>query len=348
MEKFCAVSDALVKPAVLFERAEASQRVVCRACAHGCAIEPDARGICRVRYNDGGILNAPYGYVSALAVDPIEKKPFYHFLPNSKVLSYGMLGCNFSCSFCQNWEISQFLKGGAREPALDRVSAEEIISYAVNMKTPSIASTYNEPFITSEWSFDLFTLARKHGIRTVYVSNGFASERALSYIMPVLDACNVDLKSFNDETYRRIMGGRLRPVLDTIETLWRGGKWVEVTTLVVPGLNDSDSELAQIAEFVAGVSADMPWHVTAFHPMFKMTGVPGTGAETLARAVRAGRNAGLKYVYSGNMAGGPDENTVCPSCKKVIIERQGFSVISKEMDGAQCRFCGCRIAGLFS
>ncbi|MDD4005384.1 MAG: AmmeMemoRadiSam system radical SAM enzyme [Elusimicrobiaceae bacterium] len=328
--------------------AEENGKVSCQACAHACVIADGARGVCGARFNSNGTLHAPSGYVAALAADPVEKKPFYHFHPGALTLSFGMPGCNFSCRFCQNHELSQNLRAGGPDLPVSAVTPEKIAGAAVSAGAAIIVSTYNEPFISCEWGKEVFIAARAKGLKTAFVSNGFASEKSARYIMPFLDACNIDLKCFSDRTYREIIGGRLEPVLDTIRLMWEAGVWVEVTTLVIPDLNDSDAELAQTAGFCAGISPEMPWHVTAFHPACNMRDKGRTPAATLARAAGIGRKAGLKYVYTGNIAGG-QQDTLCPHCHARAIERDGFAVVSRAVTaGGCCAACGGNIAGRFS
>ncbi len=320
--------------------------VRCLACAHRCRLRPGARGICRMRFNHAGTLRVPYGYASSVACDPIEKKPFFHFLPGQDALSIGMLGCNFHCAFCQNWNISQTLRDPDACTMTRRCSAEELIATASRLGAPVVTSTYNEPLVTSEWAAKVFKLAKAQGMMTAYVSNGFASEEALAYLDPWLDAMNVDLKCFTDKGYRWL-GGRLQPVLDTISALWCSGKWVEVITLVVPGFNDSDTELRQIAEFLASVSADIPWHVSAYHADYRMRdAVPRTPVARLESAIRIGKECGLRYVYAGNVRRAvASEDTICPSCGTLLIERAGFSVRRHLLQDGVCPSCGTAIAG---
>lgn len=336
--------DRFAVPAGLYVRQ--AEKIRCSACAHGCFVPDGGRGLCGARFNEGGVLYAPHGYVTALAADPVEKKPFYHFYPGAVAMSFGMAGCNFSCRFCQNYGISQCFRDETFAFDIRTITAREIVNSAVSAGARIVVSTYNEPFITCEWGKEVFSEAKAQGLKTAFVSNGFASDKAVDYILPVLDACNVDLKSFNRETYRRATGGRLEPVLDTIRRFWNAGVWVEVITLVIPGLNDSDAELAAAAEFCASVSADMPWHATAFHPAYKMGGVNPTPAAMLVRAAELGAKAGLKYVYTGNIRGG-SENTICHSCGAVLVTRAGFSVTGVKLSGAQCNVCGAAVAGRF-
>jgi len=328
-------------------------RVRCHACAHRCLIPEGKKGICKVRFNEGGILRVPRNYVGALQVDPVEKKPFFHALPGARAFSFGMLGCDYHCDYCQNWITSQALRDPASETngaVPHDHTAKELADLAVSRGCRVMTSTYNEPLITSEWAMEVFQEARAKGLLTSYVSNGNATREVLEFIRPLTDLYKVDLKSFNDKVYRRNLGGTLRPVLDSIERIKAMGFWLEVVTLVVPGLNDSQKELRDMAGFLASVSRDIPWHVTAFHPDYKMTDRAWTEPEDLDHCWRIGKEAGLKFVYSGNRPGevGPTENTFCPSCGETLIERVGFQVLSNEMGPeGTCPKCATAIPGVW-
>ena len=321
--------------------------VRCVACAHRCRMAEGEHGICGVRFAEQGALRVPWGYVSTLACDPIEKKPLYHFLPGGDVVSFGMLGCNLRCGFCQNWTISQ---AGRDETAVafpQRIEAAAIVQQARRLAAPAIASTYNEPLISTEWALEIFRLARDAGIRTCYVSNGFASPEVLDLLIPWLDAINVDLKCFTDAGYRQL-GGHLQPVLDTIRRLVEQGVWVEATTLVVPGFNDSAEELAECARFLASVSPDLPWHVSAFHADYQwLQGPARTPLAAIERAVACGREAGLRYVYAGNLSGDEHGNTCCPGCGTTVVSRRGFRVRRNDLVEGACPVCGVRLAGIW-
>jgi len=344
--------DVLTVPARLMEE-QSDGAVVCQACAHRCFVKPGKRGICQVRFNRDGELRAPWGYVAGLNPDPIEKKPFAHFLPGQNALTFGMLGCNFHCDFCQNWISSQAL----RDPAsaengseIQKTNPEEIIKYAHRTGCKVIASSYNEPLITSEWAMDIFDLAKKDGLHTVYVSNGYATPEGLKALKSCLDGFKVDLKSMQEKNYQQL-GARLQPVLDSIRLAREMGFWVEVVTLVIPDFNDSTEELWEAARFLVSVSADIPWHVTAFHPMYKHQDAPPTPVETLRRAAEIGQEAGLRYVYAGNLPGrvGSLENTYCPNCNELLIERQGYWVSeNKLIDNGVCPRCQEKIAGVWN
>jgi pyruvate formate lyase activating enzyme len=327
---------------------EKDDRVRCLACGHRCSILPGRSGVCRVRFNDGGELRAPAGYVAGLQIDPIEKKPFYHAYPARDAVSFGMLGCDLHCGYCQNWVTSQALRDDAAVARPSFVDAERLVEAAVKNNTPVIVSTYNEPLVTADWAVEIFKIARAEGIVCGFISNGNATPEVLEFIRPYVDLYKVDLKGFNDRNYRKL-GGVLNNVLETIKLLVKMEFWVEVVTLVVPGFNDGEDELKQIAGFLAGVSVDIPWHATAFHPDYKMSGPPRTPADTLIHAYELGKAAGLRYVYPGNLAGsvGKRENTYCPSCGKFLIKRRGFIVEENRMKGSKCPFCDETIAGVW-
>lgn len=346
LKKLLAEHTAAADPALV--RAEDGGAVRCLACGHRCRILPDREGVCRVRFNRGGELRVPFGYVAGLAVDPIEKKPFFHVMPGCDALSFGMLGCNLHCPFCQNWVSSQVLKDTQAVAMPTFVDPEQIVALALEHHCPVITSTYNEPLITAEWAAAVFRLGKPHGLRGGYVSNGHASPEVLEFLRPHMDLLKIDLKAFRDPSYRQL-GGVLANVLDTIRRARQMDFWVEIVTLVVPELNDSDDELKQIAGFIAGVSPEIPWHVTAFHPDYKLTGQPRTSTETLLRACDLGRAAGLQFVYAGNLPGfvGERENTYCPGCGGVLVERRGFRVHQNVVQGGCCPACQRRVAGVW-
>lgn len=326
------------------------RRVRCYACGHRCLIPEGREGVCRVRFNRDGVLRVPYGYVAtSLQLDPVEKKPFFHVLPGAAALSFGMLGCDYHCGYCQNWLTSQTLRDAGAVASLSRIAPEEIVRCALERNAPIVTSTYNEPLITSEWAVAVFRLAKARGLKTAYVSNGNATPEVLDYLQPWLDLYKVDLKGFDDAHYRKL-GGKLQTVLDTIRSLVSKGFWVEVVTLVVPGWNDSDDELRKIAGFLAGVSRDIPWHVTAFHPDYKMTDRGWTPVATLARATEIGRSEGLRFVYAGNAPDrtGSLESTYCPGCGVLLIERVGFRVRANRLVAGACPGCRERIPGVWS
>jgi pyruvate formate lyase activating enzyme len=325
------------------------KRVECYACGHRCPISPGFAGVCKVRFNRGGTLYAPTGYVNAAFCDPIEKKPFFHALPGTRALSFGMLGCDLHCGYCQNWVSSQALRDFRSTLEFQPASPEDLVSLALRQGATSLVSTYNEPLITAEWAVAVFRAARQAGLITGFVSNGNATPEVLRYLRPWVDLYKVDLKSFDGRRYREL-GGRIAPILDSIGRIHEMGFWLEVVTLAVPGFNDSEAELRGIAGFLAGVSPDIPWHVTAFHRDYKMLGPEDTPAATLVRAAEIGRAAGLRYVYAGNLPGetGPLENTRCPSCGGTLIARRGFRILRNRMaSGGRCPDCGTAIPGVW-
>jgi pyruvate formate lyase activating enzyme len=325
-------------------------RVRCVACGHRCVIPPGRQGICRVRFNDGGVLRVPFGYVAGLQLDPVEKKPFFHALPGARALSFGMLGCDYHCSYCQNWITSQSLRDPRSTAPAEEVDPAEIVRLARARGARIVTSTYNEPLITSEWSAAVFRLARREGLVCSYVSNGNGTEEVLEYLRPWVRLYKVDLKGFRDRRYREL-GGTLERVLWTIRALHEKGFWVEVVTLVVPGFNDSREELADIARFLVSVSPDIPWHVTAFHPDYKMGERDRTSVRTLVEAAETGTREGLHFVYAGNVPGGVRswENTYCPGCRACLVERVGFHVVRNRIgpDGL-CPECAREIPGVWS
>lgn len=321
-------------------------KVHCYACAHRCLIPEGRKGICKIRYNQEGKLRVPRGYVSGLQVDPIEKKPFFHAFPGSPALSFGMLGCDLHCSFCQNWITSQAIRDPSAVASITEMESEALVGLAVKHGAPVVASTYNEPLITTEWAIEIFRRARQAGLRTAYISNGNATPEVLEALKPWLDLINVDLKAFSDRSYRKL-GGLLKDVLETIESLFRMGFWLEIVTLVVPGLNDTEEELREIARFISGVSPEIPWHVTAFHQNYKMMDREGTRGRALLRAAEIGVEEGLRFVYAGNIPGavGEWENTRCPSCDETVIRRAGFSVVEYRLRDGRCPDCSAPVPG---
>ncbi len=326
-----------------------SGKLQCVACAHRCKLAEGRRGICQVRRREGRALRVPWGYTAGVALDPIEKKPFFHVLPGSGALSFGMLGCDLRCPYCQNWFTSQTLRNPKASTRLVPTTAGELVEAAAQSGARSIVSTYNEPLITSEWAHAVFELARGRGLLTGYVSNGHGTPEVLRYLRPVMDMMKIDLKTMREEGYREL-GGRLAAVLETIEQAHGMGFWVEVVTLVVPGFNDDPAELEDAAAFLASVSPDIPWHVTAFHPDYRMTDRGATPARTLVRAWEIGREAGLHFVYCGNLPGriAGGEDTVCPGCGAVLVRRIGFRVLEQRLGrGGTCPACGRGIPGLW-
>ncbi len=331
---------------------EEGDRLRCLACGHRCLVGEGKEGVCRVRFVRDGELRVPWGYVASIAADPIEKKPFFHVRPGATALSFGMLGCDYKCPFCQNWEISQT----GRDPDADAFASprpatpEGIVATALAEGASMVTSTYNEPLITAEWSGAVFAEAHRAGLLTSFVSNGNATTEVLDFLRPLVDAFKVDLKGMSEEGYRRV-GGRLSVVLEALSGLVEREFWVEVVTLVVPGHNDSDEELRDAARFLRALSPDLPWHVTAFHPDYRMNGTLPTPLPTLLRAADIGREEGLRYVYTGNLPGPADsggETTCCPACREILVERRGFRVLRCRIgaDGA-CPACHAPIPGLW-
>ncbi len=318
-------------------------RARCDLCNHRCVISDGKRGICGVRENRNGTLySLVYGKVIAHHIDPIEKKPLFHFYPGSYSFSIATVGCNFSCTHCQNSDISQM--------PIDRgqimgqnMTPEQIVQMAESNECDSISYTYTEPTVFMEFALDIAKLAKEKGLKNVLVTNGYMTEEVLNDIHPYMDAANVDLKGFTEEHYHKICGARLKPVLDTIRLMKQLDIWIEITTLVIPIVNDSDDQLNQIAEFIMSVSPEIPWHVSRFHPTYKMNNIPPTSVRTIIRAREIGLKAGLKYVYTGNIPGDEGENTFCVSCKKAIIRRYGYNILEFHVKDSKCEYCGADI-----
>jgi pyruvate formate lyase activating enzyme len=321
----------------------------CFSCGHRCLIKDGRDGICRVRFNRGGKLYVPYGYFGGIQLDPVEKKPFFHALPGNLAMSFGMLGCDYHCSYCQNWVTSQALRDPNAISAPEFMSPEDFVLLAHEYKAKIVTSTYNEPLITSEWAVDVFKVAKRYGLVTSYVSNGNGTPEVLDYIRPWVDLYKVDLKGFQDKQYRKL-GGVLQHVLDTIKMLYEKKFWLEIVTLFVPGFNDTEEEMRDIANFLVNISPDIPWHVTAFHSDYKMMDTPNTNVKTIIRAAEIGYETGLHYVYAGNVPGrvGKFENTYCPNCQELLIERWGFKVIKYKMNNGHCPRCTVAIAGFWN
>ncbi len=322
-------------------------RVECRLCAHNCRISPGKRGLCGVRENRGGTLySLVYGKIIAEHVDPIEKKPLFHFHPGTRAYSIGTVGCNFRCAHCQNSEISQLPHNHGGRIAGRECTPDDIVAAARRTGSQTIAYTYNEPTIFFEFARDTAVLAQQERIKNIFVSNGYMSRETTKRIAPYLDAINIDLKGFTDAFYKKICGARLQPVLDSIKQMKEAGVWLEVTTLVIPTLNDSEEELRDIARFIRSVGADTPWHVSRFFPAYRLDHLPPTPVTTLQRAREIGLEEGLHYVYEGNVAEPESENTYCPGCGKVVIERAGFHVAAGiGVKLGKCPECGVHIAG---
>jgi len=325
-------------------------RLRCQACGHCCPLPEGAIGVCKVRFNEGGRLFVPWGYVGGVQCDPIEKKPFFHAHPGALAYSFGMLGCDLHCGYCQNWVTSQALRDPAAVAPPLRTSPERLVRDAIDQHARVMVSTYNEPLITSEWAVAVFKDAKAAGLVTGYVSNGNGTPQVLEYLKPWVDLYKVDLKSFDDRHYREL-GGRLQPILDTIRLLHAMQFWLEIVTLLIPGFNDSRDEIERLTSFVASVSPDIPWHVTAFHADYKMTDPQNTTAGMLITAAEIGRSNGLRYVYAGNLPGrvGDLEDTHCASCGEVVVSRYGYYIRDYTItpDG-RCPSCAAAIPGRWS
>ncbi|MBW6520054.1 MAG: AmmeMemoRadiSam system radical SAM enzyme [Desulfoarculaceae bacterium] len=327
---------------------EEKNEVICELCAHHCRIKDGHRGLCRVRENRKGVLySLVYGWLVAEHVDPIEKKPLFHFLPGSQSFSISTVGCNFRCRHCQNFSISQPGAFDADAPPGILRTPQYVVDSALNNGCRSISYTYVEPTIFFEFAYDCCVVAREQGLKNVFVSNGYMAEQTTRKLAPVLDGINIDIKAFSDDFYRKICGARLTPVLDTVRLMHELGVWVETTTLVIPGLNDSDAELREIAEFIASIDPSIPWHVTAFYPTYKMTDRPPTSVQSLQRARDIGLAAGLKFVYEGNVPGSGGENTSCPSCQAGLINRFGYTIKDNRIVDGRCPQCAEPIAGVW-
>jgi pyruvate formate lyase activating enzyme len=324
--------------------------VRCVACGHRCLIRDGRRGICRVRFNQDGRLLVPRGYVAALQCDPVEKKPFFHVLPGADALTFGMLGCDFHCGYCQNWVTSQALRDDRASTELVDVTAEALVALAERQDARLVVSSYNEPLITAEWAVEVFEPARGRGFLTGFVSNGNATPEALDFIRPLTDCYKIDLKTMNDRHYRQL-GGVLEHVLDAIGLVHERGIWLEVLTLVVPGFSDDPAELRAAARYIAGIDRNIPWHVTAFHEDYRFWGMGNTTADLLVRACEIGVGEGLNFVYAGNVPGrvGRWEHTWCPGCQGLLVERRGYRILGNRVaGGGQCPDCGTRIPGIFA
>jgi len=333
------------KEAFLYEKLD-DDKVHCFLCSHHCKIADSKYGICGVRKNEKGKLYTQV-YAEAIAshVDPIEKKPLYHFLPGTEAYSIATVGCNFKCDFCQNWQISQASKKGTEGPEGYELKPEEVVREAKKYACKSISYTYTEPTIFFEYAYDTSKIAKKEGLYNTFVTNGYMTKDALDMINPYLDACNVDLKFFEDESYRKICKGALLPVLESIKYMKKIGIWVEVTTLIVTGRNDSDKEISNIAGFIAEVGREIPWHISRFHPDYKFTTARATPLETLKKAQAIGKEKGLKYIYLGNVA--EETNTYCSNCGKLVIQRIGYTISSKNIKNGKCTECDNVIEGVW-
>ncbi len=334
-----------MKEAMLWESKEEG-KVRCYLCNHHCLVKPSKKGICGVRENRDGILyTLVYGKAIAKHVDPIEKKPLYHFFPGSFSYSIATVGCNFRCLFCQNADISQMPRDHNRIMGGD-FPPRTVVEDVKKSHCLSISYTYTEPTIFFEYAYDTSVLASQEDLKNIFVTNGYMTREALETIHPHLHAANVDLKAFNDEYYKKECGARLQPVLDSIKTMKKLGVWVEVTTLLIPPLNDSEGELKDLAQFILDVGPDVPWHISRFHPTYKLTEIPPTSIQSIHKAREIGLNVGLRYVYSGNVPGDKGENTFCYRCGHLLIQRWGFSIAKNEIVDSKCPKCGTMIDGV--
>lgn len=332
------------KEALLYEKLK-DNKVHCFLCAHQCKIADSKYGFCGVRKNEKGTLYSyVYGEVIASHVDPIEKKPLYHFLPGSSAFSIATIGCNFRCPFCQNWQISQ---ASERDGSTGdyKLKPEDVVKEAKRYNCKSVSYTYTEPTIFFEYAHDTAKIAKKEKLYNTFVTNGYMTKEALDTIRPYLDACNVDLKSFSDATYKKVCKGSLKPVLNSIRYMKKIGIWVEVTTLVVPGMNDTDKELEKIAEFIASVGTEIPWHISRYHPDYNYTKPGPTPLATLEKAESIGKKAGLKYIYLGNVL--QERDTRCHKCGNPLIERTGYAVSANNIKDSKCSSCNTVIEGVW-
>jgi pyruvate formate lyase activating enzyme len=334
-----------MKEAMLYEKLT-DNKVQCNLCSHRCNIVDSKRGICAVRENRSGTLySLIYRKAISAHLDPIEKKPLYNFYPGTTSYSIATVGCNFRCRHCQNSDISQIPRDQGKIVGQD-YAPEDVVSDAIRANARSIAYTYTEPTIFFEYAYDIAKLAKEKDIKNVFVTNGYMTAEALNIINPYLDAANVDLKSFSDKFYREICGARLEPVLESLKLMKKLGIWVEVTTLIIPTMNDSDEELRQIAEFILSLGPETPWHISAFHPTYQLTRLPRTPVETLHQARKIGLDAGLRYVYCGNVPGDDGENTYCYNCEKILIKRFGYRILKYQIKEAKCSYCRAEIDGV--
>jgi len=328
-----------------------SEKILCQACAQACKLDEGEYGICGVRkVEDGELRLLVYGVAAAVNVDPIEKKPMFHVLPKSRSFSVGTVGCNFSCKFCQNHSISQYPQNNAHKIKGYNLSPEQIVDLALQEQCNSIAYTYNEPIVFFEYTYDTAKLAHEKGLKNIYVTSGYETKKAIDLLKPYIDAMNCDIKSFSDEFYKEICGARLKPVLEALKYAYEQGIWIEITTLLISGKNDSDEEIRSIARFIADLDADIPWHLSAFRPMYKMQDIDATPESTLLRAYNIAQQEGLKYVYIGNVDNEDYESTYCPNCFYKVVERSGNigQFVNNRLNKANCPKCGYELKGIWS
>ncbi len=337
----------LMQEAEYYEKL-AGGTVICGLCSHHCRIKSGKRGLCGVRENQAGVLyTLVYGRLVAESADPIEKKPLFHFHPGSRSYSISTVGCNFKCRHCQNYQISQYPQMHAGAISGNQTSPESVVVAAIQNNCDSISYTYVEPTVFFEFARDCAILARKENLKNVMVSNGYMTAEVGRDFAPLLDAINIDIKSFSDSFYKKICGARLKPVLETVKLMHSLGVWVEVTTLLIPELNDSSEELRDLARFIKDIDPGIPWHVTAFHPTFKLLDRGPTPGETLKRARDIGMEEGLDFVYVGNIPGKGGENTICPGCAQELIGRYGYSLNNYILSGGRCPQCGVSVKGVW-
>ena len=336
-----------MKEAYLYEK-KTGKTIECCMCAHRCIIKENSAGFCRVRKNNNGrLFSLTYDNIIASNLDPVEKKPLFHFLPGTKTYSIAAAGCNFTCSFCQNFNISQVPRLSGAIPG-KKIKPESIVEAALNSEAASISYTYTEPTVYFEFAYDTAKLASDAGLRNIFVSNGFMTEKCIDKISPYLHAINIDLKSYSDDFYRNICGGRLEPVLKSISLAHKKGIWVEVTTLLINGYNDSSEEIQALTDFLVSIDPHMPWHISRFHPNFKFTDVRRTHEESLLSAMDIGQKNGLKYIYIGNIFGNKAESTFCHKCGNLLIARRGFMLTKKSLESGCCTACGTEIPGIWT
>ncbi|MFH0855882.1 MAG: AmmeMemoRadiSam system radical SAM enzyme [Candidatus Omnitrophota bacterium] len=335
-----------MKEALLYEKLD-KKIAHCYLCSRHCKIAEHKFGFCGVRQNvDGVLYTYAYGNVVAAQIDPVEKKPLYHFLPGSNTFSIAASGCNFRCGFCQNWEISQQPAKSGTGLGEEEFLPQDIAAEALRNGCKSVSYTYTEPTVFFEYAYETARAAKRLNLRNIFVTNGYMTKDCISMIKPYLDAANVDLKFFNDHSYKKHCAGSLKPVMDSIRLMKELGIWIEVTTLVIPGENDSDKELAGIANFISGIDKRMPWHISRFHPDYKFRKYGLTPEEDLKRAKAIGQDAGLSFVYIGNVSGYGND-TVCPGCKKVLIKREYFNILEYNIMNGKCAYCRQEVPGVF-
>lgn len=328
-----------------------SGKILCQACAQACKLDEGEYGICGVRrVEDGELKLLVYGLAAAVNIDPVEKKPMFHFLPKTRSFSIGTVGCNFSCKFCQNYDISQYPKEHEHKIAGRELPPEDIVELALQNGCDSIAYTYNEPIVFFEYTYDTAKLAHERGLKNIYVTSGYETRKAIDLLEPYIDGMNIDIKSFSDEFYKEICGARLKPVLEAVKYAYEKGIWIEITTLLIPGKNDSNEEIRGIAKFMAELDTSIPWHLSAFHPTYKMLDVDRTPESTLLRAYKIAQEEGLKYIYVGNINDEKHTSTYCPKCRKRVIDRSGNigQFVKNELDReGKCPYCGYHLEGVW-